>query len=136
MVDELLIDIIDVSLPSNSDVVSKCVNILKIMAEFINVEKKINEGILPEPLLAEELKEGDEVMAVVDQLMGEVLPLHVHQANAHVVEDEDESEQSMDDPHPLGMDDDEDEEMDGDEDDDMEGEGIDDDDEDPDEEEH
>ena len=109
MVDELLIDIIDVSLPSNSDVVSKCVNILKIMAEFINVEKKINEGILPEPLLAEELKEGDEVMAAVDQLMGEVLPLHVHQANAHVVEDEDESEQSMDDPHPLGMDDDEDE---------------------------
>ena len=106
------------------------------MAEFINVEKKINEGILPEPLLAEELKEGDEVMAVVDQLMGEVLPLHVHQANAHVVEDEDESEQSMDDPHPLGMDDDEDEEMDGDEDDDMEGDGIDDDEEDPDEEEH
>jgi hypothetical protein len=136
LVDELLIDIIDVSLPSNSDVVSKCVNILKIMAEFINVEKKINEGILPEPLLAEELKEGDEVMAVMDQLMGEVLPVPVHQLNAHVVEDEDESEQSMDDPHPLGMDDDEDEEMDGDEDDDMEGDGIDDDEEDPDEEEH
>ena len=81
----MLIDVIDVSLPSNSDVVSKCVNILKIMAEFIYVEKKINEGISPEVLLAEELKEGDQVMAEVFPVA--VRPAMVHQAMDHVAED-------------------------------------------------
>ena len=42
--DELLSDYVDVSLPSNSDIVNKSVNILKIVAEFITQEKKKLEG--------------------------------------------------------------------------------------------
>lgn len=55
------------------------------MAEFIYVEKKINEGISPEVLLAEELKEGDQVMAEVFPVA--VRPAMVHQAMDHVAED-------------------------------------------------
>ena len=55
------------------------------MAEFINVEKKINEGISPEVLLAEELKEGDEVMAEVFPVA--IRPAMVNQAMDHVAED-------------------------------------------------
>lgn len=40
LVDDLLTDIIDVSVPQNADFVNKCVSILKIIAEFINKEKK------------------------------------------------------------------------------------------------
>jgi hypothetical protein len=40
IVDELLSDVIDASEPQNTDIVNKCVNILKTVAEFINKEKK------------------------------------------------------------------------------------------------
>lgn len=43
LVDELLSDIIDVSAPQNADIVAKCVSILRIVAEFINTEKKREE---------------------------------------------------------------------------------------------
>lgn len=44
MVDDLLTDVIDVSSASNADIVGKCVNILKIMGEFVNTQKKKEEA--------------------------------------------------------------------------------------------
>ena len=38
--DEVFTDFIDVTLPSNSDIVGKCINIVKIVADFINTNKK------------------------------------------------------------------------------------------------
>lgn len=37
-------DFIDVSLPSNSDIVCKCVSILKLIGDFIQSEKKKEEN--------------------------------------------------------------------------------------------
>jgi len=61
--DELLSDYVDITLPSNSDIVSKCVNILKIMGEFIASEKKKQES----SFLIEEAKreEGNSPRSVV-----------------------------------------------------------------------
>lgn len=43
-VDDLLTDFIDVSLPSNSEIVCKCVSILKTVAEFVHTERKKDEA--------------------------------------------------------------------------------------------
>lgn len=58
ILDELITDYIDVSLPSNSDIVSKCINILKIIATFVHGEKKKEEA--KAALSDEEAKEGEE----------------------------------------------------------------------------
>ena len=44
--DELLSDYVDVTLPSNADIVTKSVSILKIMADFVSNEKKKQEESL------------------------------------------------------------------------------------------
>jgi hypothetical protein len=44
LMDDLLTEVIDVSVPQNADIVNKCVNILRNMAEFISVEKKKEEN--------------------------------------------------------------------------------------------
>ena len=44
LLDDLLSDFIDVSLPSNSDIVCKCVSILKLIGDFIQSEKKKEEN--------------------------------------------------------------------------------------------
>ena len=41
--DDLLTDYADVSLPQNADMITKSVNLLKVMAEFISTEKKKEE---------------------------------------------------------------------------------------------
>ena len=43
LADELLSEVIDVTVDSNAGIVSKVVSILTVMAEFINVEKKKEE---------------------------------------------------------------------------------------------
>lgn len=43
VMDELLTEVLDVSVPSNSDVVGKCINILNLVAEFIITERKKEE---------------------------------------------------------------------------------------------
>ena len=44
ILDELLTDVVDVSNAANSDIVGKCVSILKIVGEFVNSERKKAEG--------------------------------------------------------------------------------------------
>ena len=56
IVDDLLTDFIDVSLPSNAEFVSKCVNILKIMADFVHIERKKEEAKLNAAAKKEEKK--------------------------------------------------------------------------------
>ena len=41
--DDLLSDVVDVSLPQNGEIISKCVSILKIISEFIHSERKKEE---------------------------------------------------------------------------------------------
>ena len=56
---------IDVSLPSNAEIITKCVSILKEMSEFINSEKKKEEKKETTPLKnlnQEESKQEDVVM--------------------------------------------------------------------------
>ena len=53
--DDLLTDYADVSQAQNSDIITKSVNLLKIMAEFISTEKKKEEEAKL-PALVEELK--------------------------------------------------------------------------------
>jgi hypothetical protein len=47
--DDLLTDLLDVSVPSNSDVVNKCINILNLLSEFIQIERKKEEFIKSAP---------------------------------------------------------------------------------------
>jgi hypothetical protein len=51
--DELLSEYIDVTLPSNADIVTKSVSILKIMADFVSNEKKKQEDLHSSRLIAE-----------------------------------------------------------------------------------
>jgi hypothetical protein len=44
--DELLSEYVDVTLPSNADIVTKSVSILKIMADFVANEKKKQDDLL------------------------------------------------------------------------------------------
>jgi hypothetical protein len=57
LLDELLTDYIDVSLPQNAEIVTKCVNILKIISEFI-VQQKKEEVKIPDERV-EEMNIGD-----------------------------------------------------------------------------
>jgi hypothetical protein len=49
VMDDLLTDLLDVSVPSNSDVVNKCINILNLLSEFIQIERKKEEFIKSAP---------------------------------------------------------------------------------------
>lgn len=44
ILDELMTDVVDVSNAANSDIVGKCVSILKVVGEFVNAERKKAEG--------------------------------------------------------------------------------------------
>jgi hypothetical protein len=45
LIDDLLTDVVDVTLGSNSDIINKCVSILHEISEFINCEKRKEEKL-------------------------------------------------------------------------------------------
>jgi len=62
LLDDLLTDYADVSLPQNSEIVTKSVKLLKIMSEFITNEKKKEEdGKVDEEIKQMEIV-GDQIM--------------------------------------------------------------------------
>ena len=96
LIDELLTEHLDVTLPQNAELVSKAVNLLKIVAEFVTVKRE------------EEAKEEEKLAeaALVDQQMQESEESEENENDGEEEEGNEEDEEIHDDEDDEGEDDD------------------------------
>jgi hypothetical protein len=85
--DELLSEYIDVTLPSNADIITKSVSILKIMADFVSNEKKKQEDLQSSRLIQESRED--------DRLASPRMSPRLVQNNDEPMNEESSSEESV-----------------------------------------